>query len=73
MPRESNSAVDAARLERLGFCIAGLKQPLASGGETTEAVAKRSGGVRGRWGFAVPECDRQERCCEESGARSSCR
>ena len=38
--RESNSAVDAARLERLGFCIAGLKQPCASGGETTEAVAK---------------------------------
>ena len=46
--RESNSAVDAARLERLGFCIAGLKQPSASGGETTEAVAKALRGPSSR-------------------------
>ena len=39
--------MDAARLERLDFCIAGLKQPSASGGETTEAVAKASS-TRGR-------------------------
>jgi len=65
--------VDAARLERLGFCIAGLKQPSASGGVTTEAAAKRSSGVRGRWGFAAAECDCQECRREESGARSSCR
>jgi hypothetical protein len=37
---ESNSAADAAGLERLGLCIAGLKQPSARRAETTEAVAK---------------------------------
>ena len=31
-----------AGLERLGFCIAGLKQPSASRGETTKAVAEPS-------------------------------
>ena len=35
----SNSAADTASLERLGFRIAGLKQPSACRGQTTEAVA----------------------------------
>ncbi len=38
----SNSAADGPGLEWLGSCIAGLKQPSASWGETTEAVALRS-------------------------------
>ena len=42
MPQRSTSAADAAGLERLGLCIAGVKQPSASCGETTEAVAKAS-------------------------------
>ena len=37
--RESNGAADAVGLERLGLCIAGLKQPSAGRGETTECVA----------------------------------
>jgi hypothetical protein len=37
--RRIKSAADGAGLERLGFCIAGLKQPSDSRGETTEAVA----------------------------------
>ena len=36
----SNSAADAAGLEQLGLCIAGVKQPSARRSETTEAVAK---------------------------------
>jgi hypothetical protein len=36
----SGSAADAAGLERLDFCIAGLKRSSASRGETTAAVAK---------------------------------
>jgi hypothetical protein len=42
MPQTSNSAADAAGLERLRLCIAGLKQPSASRDETTRAVAKQS-------------------------------
>jgi hypothetical protein len=38
---KSNSATDAAGLERLGLCIVGLKQPSASHDQTTEAVALR--------------------------------
>ncbi len=37
----SGSAADAAGLERLGFCIAGLKQSSASRCEMTAAVALR--------------------------------
>ena len=37
----SNSAVDASGLQRLGLCIAGLKQPSAMRGGTTAAVAKQ--------------------------------
>jgi hypothetical protein len=37
----SSSAADASGLERLGSCIAGVKQPSARRGETTEAVALR--------------------------------
>ena len=36
---KSNSATDAAGLERLGLCIVGLKQPSARHSETTEPVA----------------------------------
>ena len=36
----TNSAADAAGLEQLGLCIAGLKRPPARRGGTTEAVAK---------------------------------
>jgi hypothetical protein len=42
--QRSNSAADAAGLEQLGLCIAGLKQPSARRGETTEAVALRKRG-----------------------------
>ena len=41
---KSNSATDAAGLERLGSCIVGLKQPSGSHDETTETMAKRSTG-----------------------------
>ena len=37
----SNSAANAAGLERLGLCIAGPKHSSAGRGETTEAVALR--------------------------------
>jgi len=40
MLQRSNSAADAAGLERLGLCIVGLKQPSASRDQTTQAVAK---------------------------------
>ena len=40
MPRRSDSAADAAGLERLGLCVARLKRPSAGCRETTEAVAK---------------------------------
>ena len=40
MPYESSSAAGDVGLERLGLCIAGLKQPSARCGETTECVAK---------------------------------
>ena len=41
MRHRSDSAADAGSLERLGLCIAGLKQPSAGHRETTAAVAKR--------------------------------
>jgi hypothetical protein len=44
--REARAHADAAGLERLGLCIVGLKQPSASRGETTEAVAERSSSRR---------------------------
>ena len=40
MPQRSNSAAVAAGTNWPGLCMAGLKQSSASGGETTEAVAK---------------------------------
>ena len=41
MRHRSDSAADAGSLERLGLCIAGLKQPSAGHRETTAAAAKR--------------------------------
>ena len=46
MLHRSDSAADAASLERLGLCIAGLKQPSARRVEPTEAVAFHSSGSR---------------------------
>ena len=40
MLHRSDSAAGAASLQRVGLCIAGLKQPSARRVETTEAVAK---------------------------------
>lgn len=53
MPHRSDSAAGTVSLQRLGFCIAGLKQPSARRVETTEAVAKRRREAGG--------CD----CCSE--------
>ena len=47
MPHRSDSAAGAASLQRLGLCIAGLKQPSARRVETTEAVAKRYSDIAG--------------------------
>ena len=41
MRYRSDSAADAGSLERLGLCIAGLKQPSAGHRETTAAVANQ--------------------------------
>lgn len=41
MLQRRDSAADTVGLERLGLCIAGLKQQSANGGGTTAAVAKR--------------------------------
>jgi hypothetical protein len=42
MPQRSDSAADAAGLERLGLWIVGLKQQSAGRGETTAAVRKHA-------------------------------
>jgi hypothetical protein len=44
---KSNSATDAAGLERLGLCIARPKQSSASHDQTTEAVANHWFGIAG--------------------------
>jgi hypothetical protein len=51
--QRSNSAADAAGLERLGLCIAGLKQPSARRRETTVAVALQQRGPSGRENKAI--------------------
>jgi hypothetical protein len=48
MPNGSSSAAGDVSLERLGLCIAGLKQSSARRGETTEVVANRQRAVERR-------------------------
>jgi hypothetical protein len=50
---KSNSAADAAGVEQLTLCIAGVKQPSARRGETTRAVALRKRAPAGRKSKAV--------------------
>ena len=79
MPHGSDSAADAGGVEELGFCIAGLKQPSASRGETTEAVAKpqrrrsprESKSSRGASGPADAECGRKRQRGQRCSGRST--
>jgi len=69
----SNGPADAAGLKRLGSCLAGVKQPSARTGETSEAVANhrqmpyRSDSAASEW-TALLQCHHELRLGRSSGS-----